>query len=115
MAYGATEAVIKGILGDWDGRPSKVFRLLVKKTPCPDSASELYRLSDRRLSAKLAPTFADRGCDVVSVTDPYGSILGFLGRSRYYCDRLLSAKLAPTFVDRGCHVVSVTNPYGRIL
>jgi hypothetical protein len=28
--------------------------------------------------------FADRGCHVVSVTDPYGRILGFLGRSRYF-------------------------------
>jgi hypothetical protein len=27
--------------------------------------------------------FADRGCHVVSVTDPYGRILGFLDRSRY--------------------------------
>jgi hypothetical protein len=49
-----------------------------------ESASELYRPSDRRLSAKLLPTFADRGCQVVSVTDPYGRILGFLGRSRYF-------------------------------
>jgi hypothetical protein len=40
------------------------------KTPWPESASELYRLSDRRLSAKLVPTFAERGCHVVSVTDP---------------------------------------------
>jgi CBS-domain-containing membrane protein len=29
------------------------------------------------------PTFADRGCHVVSVTDPYGRILGFLDRSRH--------------------------------
>jgi hypothetical protein len=28
-------------------------------------------------------TFADRECDVVSVTDPYGRILGFLDWSRY--------------------------------
>jgi hypothetical protein len=28
--------------------------------------------------------FADRGCHVVSVTDPYGRILGFLDRSRYF-------------------------------
>jgi hypothetical protein len=28
-------------------------------TPCPESASELYRSSDRRLSAKVVPTFAD--------------------------------------------------------
>jgi hypothetical protein len=46
--------------------------------------AELYRPSDRRLSAKLVPTFADRGCHVVSATDPYGRILGFLDRSRYF-------------------------------
>jgi hypothetical protein len=44
------------------------------------SASELYRPSDRRMSEKLVPTFADRGCRVVSATDPYGRILGFLDR-----------------------------------
>jgi hypothetical protein len=60
-------------------------RFLCKKikTPWSESASELYRRSDHRLSAKLLPTFADRGCLVVSVTDPYGRILGFLDRSRY--------------------------------
>jgi hypothetical protein len=35
--------------------------------------SELYRLSNRRLSAKLVPTLADRGCRVVSATNPHGS------------------------------------------
>jgi hypothetical protein len=30
------------------------------------------------------PTFADRGCHVVSVTDPYGRILGFLDRNHYF-------------------------------
>jgi hypothetical protein len=55
-----------------------------KKTPWSESASELYRPSDRRLSAKLLPTCADRGCHVVSVTDPSGRILGFLDRSRYF-------------------------------
>jgi hypothetical protein len=29
-----------------------------------------YRLSDRHLSAQLVPTLADRGCRVVSATDP---------------------------------------------
>jgi hypothetical protein len=47
----------------------------LKKTPWSESASELYRLSDRRLSAKLLPSCADRGCHVVSVTDPSGRIL----------------------------------------
>jgi hypothetical protein len=32
-----------------------------KQTPCPESASELYRPSDLRLSAKLVPRFADTG------------------------------------------------------
>jgi hypothetical protein len=32
------------------------------------------------LSAKLAPTFEDGGCHVVSMTDPYGRILYFLDR-----------------------------------
>jgi hypothetical protein len=54
---------------------------LVKKTPWHESASELYRWSDRRLSAKLVSTFVDRGCHVVSVTDPYGRILDFLDRT----------------------------------
>jgi hypothetical protein len=54
-----------------------------EKTPWPEPASELYRPSERRLSAKLVPTFADRWCHVVNVTDPYGRILDFLDRSRY--------------------------------
>jgi hypothetical protein len=54
------------------------------QTQWPKSASELYLPSNRRLSAKLVPTFADTGCHVVSVTDPYGSIFGFLDRSRCF-------------------------------
>jgi hypothetical protein len=37
-----------------------------------------------RATAKFVPTFADGGCHVVSVTNPYGRILGFLDRSRYF-------------------------------
>jgi hypothetical protein len=36
------------------------------------------------LVGEVSANFADRGCRVVSVTDPYGRILGFLDRSRYY-------------------------------
>jgi hypothetical protein len=43
-----------------------------KQTLRSYSASELYRPSDRRMSAKLVPTFADRECRVVSATDPHG-------------------------------------------
>jgi hypothetical protein len=46
-----------------------------------NSASKLYRPSDHRLLAKLAPTFADRGCHAVSVTDPYGRNLDFLSQA----------------------------------
>jgi predicted RNA-binding Zn ribbon-like protein len=42
-----------------------------------DRASAACRRSDCQL-------FADRGYHVVSVTDPYGCILGFLDRSRYF-------------------------------
>jgi hypothetical protein len=45
---------------------------------------ELYRPNDRRLSAKLVPNFENRGCRVVSVMDPYGSILRFLDWCRYF-------------------------------
>jgi hypothetical protein len=34
--------------------------------------------SDRRLSAKLVPPFADRGCRVVSEADLHGRNLGFV-------------------------------------
>jgi hypothetical protein len=53
-------------------------------TPWSESASELCRPSDCRLSEKLVPTFADRGCHEVNITDPHDRILAFLDRSRYY-------------------------------
>jgi hypothetical protein len=54
------------------------------KIPWLESASQLYRQSDRSLSTKLVPTFVGGRYHVVSVTDPYGSILGFLDDSRYF-------------------------------
>jgi hypothetical protein len=65
-----------------------------KQTSWCESASE--RARDRRLSAKLVPNFADRVCHVVSVTDPYGRILGFLDRSRYFF-----FQVAPQLYSRG--------------
>jgi hypothetical protein len=55
-----------------------------RETPWPESASKLYRPSDRCLSAKLVPTFVSRGCNAVSVTEPHARILGFLDRNRYF-------------------------------
>jgi hypothetical protein len=54
-----------------------------KQTPWPQSASELYQPGDRRLSAKIVPTFAYRGCYMVSVTNNYGRILELLDRGTY--------------------------------
>jgi hypothetical protein len=64
--------------------PSKKKQDNGLKSPWSESASELYRPSDRRFSAKLVPTFAVRGCHVISVTDPYDRIIGFLDRIRYF-------------------------------
>jgi hypothetical protein len=36
------------------------------------------------LVGEVIAKFAYKGCNVVSVTDPYGRILGFLDRSRYF-------------------------------
>jgi hypothetical protein len=67
-----------------------------KNPPWPESASELYQLSDRLLSTKLVPTFSDRGHHVVSVTDFYGRILSLLDRSRYFF-----FQVAPQLYSRG--------------
>jgi hypothetical protein len=48
------------------------------------------------LVGKLVPTFADRGCHVVSVPDSYCRILGFLDRSRH-----IFFQVAPQFNSRG--------------
>jgi hypothetical protein len=47
-----------------------------------DRATAACRRNDCQL-------FADRGCHVVSVTDPYGRSLGFLDRSRYFSIKYL--------------------------
>jgi hypothetical protein len=58
--------------------------LITKKTPWSEYTNKLYRPSDLRLSAKWLSTFADRGCHVISLTDPYGRILDILNRSLYF-------------------------------
>jgi hypothetical protein len=72
------------------------WKLINKQTPWPDSKRELYRPSDNRLSEKLLPTFADRGCCMVSATDPRCRNLGFLHRSRY-----IFFQVAPQLYSRG--------------
>jgi hypothetical protein len=66
------------------------------KSPWPESASELYRPSYRRLSSKFVPIFPDRERHVVSVTNPHGHIFVFLDWSRYFLFRV-----APQLYSRG--------------
>jgi hypothetical protein len=63
------------------------------------SARDLYQPSDRRLSANLVPTLADRGCYVVSVTDSYGRILGFLDRSHCFFFQVAAQLYSRGWVD----------------
>jgi CBS-domain-containing membrane protein len=42
------------------------------------------RVRERTIATELVPTFADRGCHVVSATDPYGRIHGFLYQTRCF-------------------------------
>jgi hypothetical protein len=57
---------------------------------------KLCRPTDCHLSMILVPTFADRGCHVVSVTNPYSRNLGFLDRSHYFL-----FQIAPPLYSRG--------------
>jgi hypothetical protein len=66
------------------------------QTPWPESVSEQYRPSDRRLSAKLEKTYSDIGCHVVSATDLFCRILGLLDRSSY-----IFFQVAPQLYSRG--------------
>jgi hypothetical protein len=72
------EVVVAGLCGRIGGGRRNGNKDI--NTTWPESRKELYRPSDRRLSAKLVPTFVDMGCRVVSVTDPYVRILGFVER-----------------------------------
>jgi hypothetical protein len=65
-------------------------------TPWPESTSELYRPSDRRLSSKLVPTFANRG---VSRSQRGGSLRPLFAFSRL--EPLLFFQVAPQLCSRG--------------
>jgi hypothetical protein len=72
------------------------YIIISVQTLWPESASKLYRLSNRCLSLKLEPTFADRGCHVVSMTDPYGRFLDF-----YTGATIFFFQVAPQLYSRG--------------
>jgi hypothetical protein len=54
-----------------------------QKIPWPESANCTDRATAACRGSKC-PLLRIVGCRVVSVTDPYGRILGFLDRSRYF-------------------------------
>jgi hypothetical protein len=85
--------------------PSTVYGLLSlifkSANPWPESASELYRPSDRRLSEKLVPTFAVRGQHNGSLR-PYSRfsrpepLLFLSSSSSIVFTRLIGARSRPT-------------------
>jgi hypothetical protein len=76
--------VIRNEQGKTNINLNSITKQTAKQTPWPESAIELYRPSDRRLSTKLLPTCVDMGRHVVSLTNLCFRILGFLDRSRYF-------------------------------
>jgi hypothetical protein len=64
----------------------KLHKLTKLKTKL-HGLSPRVNYTDRATTAcrrSVCQLFADKGCHVVSVTDPYGRILSFLYRSRYF-------------------------------
>jgi hypothetical protein len=53
----------------------------------------------RERNIPTEPTFADRGCHVVSVTDPYGRTLGFLDRSLFFFFQVAPQLYSRSWVD----------------
>jgi hypothetical protein len=61
----AASGLQPGVHVHHSGVREDILGVYPKQTPWPESENELYRPSDRRLSVKLVPTFADRRCRVV--------------------------------------------------
>jgi hypothetical protein len=81
----------------WDQLPIKKLRGLCLRANYTDRATAACQRSQCQL-------LADRGCRVVSATDPYDRILGFIDRSRYFL-----FLVAPQLYSRGW-VVTVPDP-----
>jgi hypothetical protein len=54
---------------------------------------------DCRLSEMFVPAFVDRGCCLVSTTDPYGSNFVFLDRNRYFFFQIVPQLYSGGWVD----------------
>jgi hypothetical protein len=66
----------------------------------PTKLNSMARIRERTILTERPPLVgevsANRGCHVVSVTDPYGRNLAFLDRSRYFF-----LQVAPQLYSRG--------------
>jgi hypothetical protein len=70
----------------------------LKKTPVASVRKRTIPTERPPLVSEVSANFfADRRCHVVSVTNSYGRILGFLDRSRYY----FFFEVAPQLCSRG--------------
>jgi hypothetical protein len=95
VAKGLKAGLCAPLTGIWKRRFLTGRKNIKIPPPRSVSTSELYRPSDRRLSAKWLPTFADRGYHMVSVTSlrPYSRF------SRQ--EPLLFYQVAPQLYSRG--------------
>jgi hypothetical protein len=73
-ACGTSIGVGKKVVRSWMNRNYKTHKTKKLHGLSPQ-ANYTDRLSDRRLSAKLVPTLADRGCRVVSAMVPPQSLI----------------------------------------
>jgi hypothetical protein len=82
---GTIGQIVAGITSGHILTPSPVkLKLTIKLPVLSPRPNYTDRATAASLSAKLVPTFENRGCRMVSATDPHGRILAFLGLSRYY-------------------------------
>jgi hypothetical protein len=75
---------LSAFYGSQSANQTPLSRIVLEKLKKKlNSLSPRANYTDRATAASRS-TFADKGCHVVSVTDPYGRIFGFLDRSRYF-------------------------------
>jgi hypothetical protein len=94
VSLGSCFAVLLAV--SWDDMVIGAFFQYKKKTPWSESANELYRPRNRRLSAKWLPTFADRE---VTRGQREGSLRTYSLFSRQ--EPLLFYQVAPQLYKRG--------------